>query len=49
MRITKKVHERISLYIPKTISQEIDLKRADIPRSKFIQRIIEKYFNLEVQ
>ena len=43
----KKVHERISLYIPKNIGEIIDTKKSDIPRSKFIQRIIEKHFNLE--
>ena len=47
MEVNKKVHKRISLYIPKNVYQIIDLKRADIPRSKFIQRIIEKHFNLE--
>lgn len=44
---TKKDNERISLYIPKTMSQTIDLLRSDIPKSKFIQRIIEKHLKLE--
>ena len=47
MRKDKKNYDRISLYIPKDISKTIDLKRTDIPRSKFIQRIIEKHFILE--
>jgi hypothetical protein len=45
----KIVYDRISLYIPKTISNTIDLKRVDVPKSKFIQRIIEKHFNLGEQ
>jgi hypothetical protein len=40
-------YEKISLYIPQNISKTIDLTRADVPKSKFIQRIIEKHFNLE--
>ena len=47
MNDNKKVHQRVSLYIPKSIIQTIDLARSDIPRSKFIQRIIEKQFDLK--
>jgi hypothetical protein len=39
----KKVNERVSLYVPETVYKEIDAKRVDIPRSKFILRILEKY------
>lgn len=45
----KKVNERVSLYIPETIYNEIDTKREDIPRSKFILRIIENYLNGDVK
>ena len=47
MQKDKIVYDRISLYIPKTISKTIDLKRTDVPKSKFIQRIIEKHLDLE--
>lgn len=40
----QKAHERVSLYIPRKVYQEIDKERSDIPRSKFILRILEQYF-----
>jgi len=48
MNKNKKVQERISLYIPKGVYTKIDAQRVDIPRSKFILRIIEKYLRTEV-
>jgi metal-responsive CopG/Arc/MetJ family transcriptional regulator len=42
----KKVHERISIYVPKALLQSIDQKREDVPRSKFVLRIIEQYLKL---
>jgi hypothetical protein len=45
----KKVNERVSLYIPKRIYEEIDTKRVDIPRSKFILRILEDYLVGDVE
>jgi hypothetical protein len=48
MSTDKIIHERVSLYIPQDISKTIDLQRNDIPKSKFIQRIIEKHFDIEV-
>jgi hypothetical protein len=41
----KKVHERISSYIPESMRVTIDTKRSDIPRSRFILRILEKHLN----
>lgn len=45
----KKVNERVSLYIPKKIYKEIDTKREDIPRSRFILRILENYLGGDVE
>lgn len=38
--------ERITLYIPKVLRLAIDSNRKDVPRSKFVIRILEKHFNL---
>jgi hypothetical protein len=44
----KKVHERVSLYVPKRMYEVIDAERIDVPRSKFILRILEKHFSFGV-
>jgi hypothetical protein len=42
--MNKKFFKRTSLYIPKELIEEIDLRRQDVPRSKFVLKILEKYW-----
>jgi hypothetical protein len=46
MNLNKNDYERVSIYIPKILRQAIDLKRKDVPRSKFVLRILEQHFSL---
>ena len=34
---------KLGITLPKSIMQKIDKKRADIPRSRYIRRAIERY------
>jgi metal-responsive CopG/Arc/MetJ family transcriptional regulator len=34
---------KLGITLPKSIVQQIDKKRADIPRSRYIRRAIERY------
>jgi metal-responsive CopG/Arc/MetJ family transcriptional regulator len=34
---------KVGITLPKSIVQKIDKKRADIPRSRYIRRAIERY------
>jgi metal-responsive CopG/Arc/MetJ family transcriptional regulator len=36
---------KLGITLPKSIVQKIDKKRADIPRSRYIRRTIEKYLS----
>jgi len=47
MKSKNKNHNRVSLYLPSDIHELIETKRLDIPRSKFIQRIIEQHMILD--
>jgi metal-responsive CopG/Arc/MetJ family transcriptional regulator len=36
---------KLGITLPRSIIQEIDQKRRDIPRSRYIRRAIERYFS----
>ena len=36
---------KLGITLPKSIVQKIDKKRADIPRSRYIRRAIERYLS----
>jgi hypothetical protein len=36
---------KLGITLPKSIVQKIDKKRADIPRSRYIRRAVEKYLS----
>lgn len=36
--------EIISLYIPAGLKSKIDIERGDIPRSRYVLKILEKYY-----
>jgi hypothetical protein len=40
-------NNRIGLSISNSIIERVDIDRGDIPRSRFIQRILEKYYYLK--
>jgi metal-responsive CopG/Arc/MetJ family transcriptional regulator len=39
----------IAISLPKRLCEEMDFKRGDVPRSKFISRLLEKTLDKEAQ
>jgi len=39
----------VGISFPKTLLEELDQARGDVPRSTYIQRILEKKFEVEIK